>query len=58
MKNLLFIASIAFSILTFIGIGLVLFGQVSGGQTLIFTLVPAVFAITCITTYRRKYRTK
>jgi len=54
MKILLLVASIAFAVLTFVSIGFVLFGQFNAG----LAVVPMVFAIVCITTYRRKYRSK
>ena len=51
MKVFLLVAGIAFSILTFVGIGFVLLKQYNAG----IAVVPMVFAISCITAYRRKY---
>jgi hypothetical protein len=53
MKMFLLVASIAFTVLTFVCIGFVLFGQFYGA----YPLVPMVFAITSITAYHRKHRT-
>ena len=53
IKMFLLVASIVFAVLTFAGIGFVLFGQYNAG----IAIVPMVFAISCITTYRRKYTT-
>ena len=51
MKILLLVASITFAVLTLVSIGFVLFGQFNAS----LAVVPMVFAITCITTYQRKY---
>jgi hypothetical protein len=56
MKIFLLAASIAFAVLTFVGIGLVFFGHLySEGAGL--SIVSMVFGVGYINAYRRKYRT-
>jgi len=57
MKALLLVACVVFTLLTFVGIGLVFLGQLySVGAGL--SIVSMVFGVGCINAYRRKYRTK
>ena len=54
MKKLVLAAWIAFALLTFVGIGFVLFKQFNS----VIVIVPMVFAVSFGALYHRKYKAK